>query len=600
MPEISYSSPKLSLAFAKIIAAPTTDSWSQVYVAGNLFAALSLKLLDTQNPELILSAVGKDIFNNLEAEFFSLTDKNMSTILSALEKTLREIPEQIDADACFAFFKSDILYVFIVGKGKIQLKRNGKLATILEKTEKTPNIRSASGFLQNGDLVLIQTDSFAKNTPPEDLGKALGLELPNDIAESLASRIDEAGDGSQAAIIISYTGAPQTPKVLRKTPETSASENTVDEKTEKETSTTLPGDNFILPPRPPGPGLTSFIKKIRIPLPRLSLIQKIAFLASIIIIIALISIITLSRANQEQQQSRALYNDINSKAQKLYDQGLSLKKLNNELALEDFEKARTLLRENISKFPQSSEERSGLGALLNSVENELKQKQTQSVKIPAEQTRVDENHVFNLIAEKKGSAYYQDDQSNYILTADSVISINKTSGAEKELISEKDAWTKPVSISVYSGNIYILDKDLIVLKYVPAGSGYAQSKYFPDKKPSIAEPVDFAIDSAVWILGKDGSIYKFVRGTREEFTIKGLPSPVDSRSKIYTTIDMDNLFILDTNNSRIIKITKDGQFISQFASDALSKASAFEIIDNEQKAIFLSGNKIYSISLTAP
>ncbi len=599
MPEISYSSPKLSLAFAKIIAAPTAESWSQVYVAGNLFAALSLRLLDSQNPELILSAVGKDIFNNLEAEFFSLTDKNMSTILSALEKTLREIPEQIDADACFAFFKSDILYVFIVGKGKIQLKRSGKLATILEKTEKTPSITSASGFLQTGDLVLIQTDSFSKNTSQEDLDKALSLELPNDIAESLTSRIDEAGDGSQAAIIISYTGAPQTPKVLREASEAPLPESTVDENPEQETPKPISSDNFILPPKPTGPDFTSFIKKIKLPIPRLSMIQKISLLASILIIIALISIISFSSASQEQQKTRALYNDINTKAQKLYDQGVSLKRLNNELALEDFEKARTLLRGNISKFPEASEERKGLNSLLRSVESELEQKQNRSVKIPAEQTEVDESHIFNSIAEKKGLAYYQDDASNYILTADSVISVSKSNNTEKELISEKDAWVKPVSISVYSGNIYILDKNQIVLKYVPAGSGYAQSKYFPDKKPSISEPVDLTIDSAVWILGRDGTIYKFIRGEREEFIIKGLPSAIGSRSKIYTTIDMDNLYVLDRTNSRIIKITKDGQFVQQFVSDALGQASAFEVIDNEQKALFLSGNKIYSIPLTA-
>lgn len=601
MPDTSYISPKLSLAFAKLIAAPTADSWSQVYVAGNLFAALALRHSDTQNPEIILSASGKDILNNLEAEFFSLTDKNMSTVLHAVENTLKELPPQIDADACFAFFKSDILYLYIFGRGKIQIKRNGELTTVLEKTQKLPAFTSASGFLQTGDLILIQTDSFAKNTSAQELDKALSLELPNDIAENLAPRIEESDDGTQAAIIISYTGAPQAPKVLKHDASDTPPEPIPDEiKQEEYTQKNITGDNFIVPPKPPGFDLKPFLKKIKIPLPRLSLLQKISLIASVLIIIALISFISLSSAGREEQKNRALYNEINTKAQKLYDQGLSLKKLNNELAYEDFEKARSLLRENISKFPESSAEKTGLDSLLDRVENELKGNQNQNASITADETSVDENHIFNLIKEKKGLAYYQDETSNYVLTSDKALSISKTGGAEKTLINEKDAWDRPVSLSVYSGNIYILDKNQVVIKFVPAGSGYTKSKYFPDEKPSVSEPVDFAIDSAVWILGKDGSINKFVRGVREEFTIKGLPSAIGARSKIHTTADIDNLYVLDINSSRIIKISKEGQFISQFSSAGLGKALAFEITGDEQKALFLSGNKIYSIPLTSP
>lgn len=601
MPEISYNSPKLSLAFAKITAMPTTDSWSQVYVAGNLFAALSLRLTDPQNPELILSAVGKDIFNNLEAEFFSLTDKNMSTILTALEKTLSEVPEQIEADACFAFFKSDILYVFIVGKGKIQIKRSGKLATILQKTEKSTSVTSASGFLQTGDLILIQTDSFAKNTSREDLDKALSLELPNDIAESLTPGIDEAGDGTQAAIIISYTGQPQSPKILREAPKESDPSSLEEiEPVEKDAPKKQISDNFILPPKPQKPDYLLFIKKLKLPLPRLTLIQKISLIASLLIIIALITVITLSRTNQDQQKTLAMYNDINLQAQKLYDQGMSLKKLNNELAIEDFKKAQSLIKQNITKFPESSKERDQLNRLLNSVESQLQESPVKSTKIPSEEIELEKSHIFNQIAAKKAVAYFQDEAFNYMLTADSVISINKKSLAEKKIIDEKGTWDKPVSLSVYSGNIYILDSEQIVLKFVPSGTDYAPSNYFKEDAPVISTPVDFTIDSSVWILGQDGTIYKFVRGAREDFTVKGLPSAIGSRSKIYTTIDMDNLYILDTNSARIIKISKDGQFISQFASDPLAKAAAFEIIDNEQKAIFLSGSKTYSIPLISP
>ena len=50
----------LNLSFAKLVATPTDDSWSQVYNAGNLFASLSLTKTEAEDKNS-LSGIGKEI-----------------------------------------------------------------------------------------------------------------------------------------------------------------------------------------------------------------------------------------------------------------------------------------------------------------------------------------------------------------------------------------------------------------------------------------------------------------------------------------------------------------------------------------------------------
>jgi hypothetical protein len=215
MPNSDLHVSKLSLAYAKIVATPTDTGWSQVYNAGSLFAIVSLTVnsdsleaKDKITPvEISLPAIGKDIFNDLEAEFFSLEEKTLPAIKAAIEKSFEKIVPGIVADAGLAYFKDNLLYLFMLGKGKIIMKRGEKLGLLLEKTTADTTILTSSGRLQQGDVILLQTDHFAQNVPDANINAAFELQLPNDIAESLSPHVHEKEDGSQAAIIIAYNGA---------------------------------------------------------------------------------------------------------------------------------------------------------------------------------------------------------------------------------------------------------------------------------------------------------------------------------------------------------------------------------------------------------
>src|SRR6185312_10453942 len=123
MPEAPAA--KVSLSFAKLVATPTETAWSQAYNAGNLFLCLSLSKQE-EDEETSLHALGKDLFNVLQSEFFTLQEKNIDHIKRAIHTSLTSVPQNVTCCLTLAFFKDATLLVFISGNGKIVMKRGEK------------------------------------------------------------------------------------------------------------------------------------------------------------------------------------------------------------------------------------------------------------------------------------------------------------------------------------------------------------------------------------------------------------------------------------------------------------------------------------------
>ena len=206
MPEV-HPAAKLSLSFAKLVATPTDTTWSQAYnAAANVFVCISLTA-DIANEDLSLQAIGKELFNVLQSEFFTLQEKNTATIKAAIETSLVQIPEQVTVGLTLAYFKDNTLFVFIAGNGKIVMKRGEKIGTLLAKQGNDDSLSSASGFLGNTDTIILETGQFSKSISQETLTQALELALPTDIVEALSPEMHKQANGAQAAIVIASRGA---------------------------------------------------------------------------------------------------------------------------------------------------------------------------------------------------------------------------------------------------------------------------------------------------------------------------------------------------------------------------------------------------------
>lgn len=582
---------KLSLAYAKIVATPTDTGWSQVYNAGSLFAILSLTIKDkVALGEISLPAIGKDIINNLEAEFFTIEEKNLRSVKAAIEKSFEKIAPEIVADACLAYFKDNLLYVFILGKGKIIMKRGEKLGILLEKKTAGTPLLTASGRLEQSDIILLQTDHFTQNVPDTNINAAFELQLPNDIAESLSPHVHEKEDGSQAAIIIAYNGAVKAQSPLE--------ENTELVREPLSAKTNNPPQVEKNPlPLPSFTSFSRFLKKLKLPTSRLTKKQIISLSLGIILLILLIASIIFTKTQQENTRYEILYGQISAQAQKNYDEGKALAKLNQNLAQDDFIKAEKIIKDNIDKFKDNSKEQVKLQALLSQIQAERAPAAAPINKISPVATDVTEFNLLSIEKKNQALAYAQDEASIYLLTDKAVTTIDKTKSTKKDILTNNKDWSQAVALSPYQGNIYILDQKTGILKFVAAQNGFGKTDYFKGTPPDLSKAQSLAIDGSIWILTQDGKILKYTRGEQDSFTITGLDKPLNNPSKIFTNRDIDNLYILDKGNGRILKLDKNGTFQNQYNADILISALDFEVLEKDQKILILTKDKIWEIKL---
>lgn len=619
----------LNLSFAKLVATPTGSSWSQAYNAGNLFACLSLTK-KSEDEASSLQTIGKEIFSNLEAEFFTLEEKTLESIKEAISKSLSNPTEGIEANLTVCFFKENILYVFVSGGGSVIMRRNGKIGTLLEnETGSHTQILTSSGFLKSDDTVILQTAQFAKDTDRDSLESALELDLPNDIAEALSPGMHmdpdnpkSEGSGAQAAIIIRYQSTvkpleekedelPTEPELATETFTSEAShaefENAdgdleiVDRQETEMTFDAEPVGGKEVKNNSSGSKLLHSLslslkifyakQKNRI---NLNHRNKIFISIAIIIAVLLFTSIFMTKKKQDDTKIQEQFHAVYDPALKNYEDGIGIQSINKDFAKADFLKAQQTLTNAKDQFKEGSKEDKQISDLLSKVNSELGGSSSASSKITPKTVSADSSELLSVEKDNTAIAFSKDKDAVDFLTDKAVVSV--TGNKKKDLIKNDKDWEKGVGLSTYQGNIYILDQKNGVLKFTAGSGGYGKSSYLKEK-PDLSSASAIAIDGSVWILLKNGTLLKYTRGASDGFSVKGLDKQMSGASRIFTNIDTENLYVLDNGNSRIVKINKEGGFQTSFVADILKTAKDLEVSEKDGKILVLSNGKIWEIPL---
>ena len=610
--------PEINVTFAKIVANPTPYSWSQAYNAGKLFAVLSLERNEKEEAGEAkdgLNLLGKEIIDKLEEEFFTLENKDLESIKNAVLLTSKKIPDDIFCSFVICAIVNNVLYTFIVGKGKVDVKRGEKLGTILHIDEGlASSVKAASGFLQNKDLIILQTTQFADIISTDTLASSLDSQPPSEIAETLAPKIhgNDKEQSGASAIILSYqeTGIPEEiiePQEIAGLKNESLSEAEIETVISEEKP---PYEEEQMPEAAVEVASSGIFSKFnnplllikRVKLPKAGGInhsKKLILTIVVIIAIVFTASIFIAVKKQNEAKTLALFNQIYSPAQKKYEEGQSLLELNQNLAHDSFSASQKILEEGKAKFVTKSTEETQILALLDKVNQAL----TASSGINLTKAQSVENSVSSLLAteiKNPGTTYAtQDDKNIYFVNSDGVSSLAKSGTTAKVIIKPTDLPKNIGGLGIFYSNIYVLDKDSKqIVKFVQTSSGFGQANYFSnDTAPDLTSATSITIDGSIWILFKDGAITKYTKGKADAFTLTGLNKGFSSPSRIYTTVDFNNIYVLDSGNSRIVVFDKTGAYKAQYQADILRTATDFEVLETEKKIYALSSGKIYEITL---
>lgn len=124
------------------------------------------------------------------------------------------------------------------------------------------------------------------------------------------------------------------------------------------------------------------------------------------------------------------------------------------------------------------------------------------------------------------------------------------------------------SIDLFGDQIYILDTGIgQIWRVRPEAGNITRSSYFRSPYNPLKEGVDMAIDGAVYILQRNGSLLKYVASQPVQFALQNLPEPMSAPVAIALlgpNRDVGNVFVADAKNGSVFQFDKNGLFIRQY------------------------------------
>lgn len=155
-------------------------------------------------------------------------------------------------------------------------------------------------------------------------------------------------------------------------------------------------------------------------------------------------------------------------------------------------------------------------------------------------------------------------------------------------------------LTIYNRRLYSLDSaNGQIYKHESIKTGFSRGKdWLTDGATrDFKEGVDIAIDGDVFVLRKNGAIDKFTAGKQQSFSVTGLDPALTSADKIWTYTDLNYLYVLDGAQKRIVILDKTGLLVRQILAPELAGASGMIADEASMSAYFISGNRLYKISL---
>ena len=168
-------------------------------------------------------------------------------------------------------------------------------------------------------------------------------------------------------------------------------------------------------------------------------------------------------------------------------------------------------------------------------------------------------------------------------------------GSVKKVIEKDSEWGNIMSMSIYGGNIYLLDSQKNdIYKYLVAENGYStKNSYLKGYQLDLSASNSLSIDSSIYIGLKD-TVYKFTAGAKDEFETK-FPNENVDLAKIITDKDIGKVYAWDKNGGTLYVLGKNGSYERQIISSVLKTSTDVTVFGN--KSYVVSGSKIYEIPL---
>lgn len=624
-----------SISSAKIVGTAKEGVWAQVLTLENLQAVMVLS--DGEDGKL-----GREILSFLEEADQKLEKKNLAELSSLLEKLKKQIPSEKQLSLVMALSVGKVLYLTCLS-GEAFLKRGEKFGKIIAGEEE------ASGFLVDGDLLVLGSEQFFQLVTPETLRQNLDHFSPEEIAERLAPQVSSAEENAACAALILHFQKKE--EVWTEEPEeTEEGEVAEEEMAEPEEEISPPSvepsllAKFSQKIKSFKVGWPRFSRPLHLPLEEPNGKKRKTLLTVAILLITLLVVSIFFGINKTRESEKAKkFTELFEIASFKYEEGKSLVGLNDALARnrlfeakEQIETLKKIISFNRAQEKQAQELEEGikenlvilsrvykLGSLSLFWETSLIKEgsQGETLAIFEDQMAIldQRNHLVYLLSVKTkavetlGGKDLPEEpkllglhgENIYLLTEKGVVRLNARSKKAQLVVEKEETWGDLASLVSYGGNLYLLDRQISdeggggqIWKYIGGETTFSSRREYlaPDIKPDFSQVQKMAIDGSVWVLFPD-RISKFTSGRPDSFVTSGLEGSFGQPKAIFTNEKCQNLYLLDAQNKKILVLGKDGTYQAQYEAEEIAQAQDLVVSEEEKKIFLLSGSKIYYIEL---
>jgi hypothetical protein len=587
----------VELQTAKIISAPSQESWSQAYIDSDLLAVI--KIEKESDPSL----KAKEIIFRFNELYPSATGSELLKIKTALKKIQNEFAD-LRLEMIVGVVWHEVFYLAILNQGKVILSRGESLVSVLEAKE---GLVTASGFIKENDLFVLGTKRFFGLIPALKLEESLKNKEPDEVAEVLMPFVQAKEVGGGAAALIVKLGKAKAPIEVKK-------ERLLDR---------LKEIVIKLKDRP---------KPIYLPRRREKDERKQRMMLTVAISIAILLMVSVvfgwQKRKREEEVSR--FNQFWEEIEYKYNQGKELVEISPSRARELLQESLNLAREKKEDFSSKNWQYKKLAEREKEIEAKLEEvlREFSLAELPVfldlglvkkelrgkdfdfwEKKLVvlgEDGTIIKIDFNKKSETLGKIEGSQLVgLWADKVFVFgNSDEEKDDQVFVFSNEGKEVVAFEVFAGNLYVLEKEGI-FKYPGLSSEELEKISFGDKQnwlgsgvePDLTEAVDMAIDGDIWILLANGEILKFGRGSPKAFGLSGLDQELNQPSAFYTDEDSQKIYVLDKTNKRIVVFFKSGEYDSQYLFEKIKEVDDLVVSEEEKKILLLSKEKIYEIEL---
>lgn len=170
-------------------------------------------------------------------------------------------------------------------------------------------------------------------------------------------------------------------------------------------------------------------------------------------------------------------------------------------------------------------------------------------------------------------------------------------------VNTKDGiWKKGVDMKTYHDRVYLLDPERNqIWRYIRRREGFDISEGY-NQNADLKKGVSLAVDSSIYVLNSDGTITQLYQGQKQDYPLRRASlSAMTAPTRIYTTPELNHLYILEPSKNRVILFRKDSknggaQYQTQYVFEKTGVLRDLVVADN--RLYVMDEKKMYFVNLS--